>query len=152
MFGGNARRDMNGKPLFPTGVEEDRIVPIARIAPKGWAASQRNGRTCSENGTTRRMQKRRRIALRDRIKRYGGNAASAATCGRRPPTAGFVEAVVPLVQKSAAASLLSTPDKTLPIFGRVFALSGYRRCFLYNEKAVCQNLLLTYAENVIDYK
>ena len=25
-------------------------------------------------------------------------------------------------------------------------------CFLYNEIAVCQNLLLTYAENVIDYK
>ena len=25
-------------------------------------------------------------------------------------------------------------------------------CFLHNEIAVCQNLLLTYAENVIDYK
>lgn len=25
-------------------------------------------------------------------------------------------------------------------------------CFLYNEIAVCQNFLLTYAKNVIDYK
>ena len=47
----------------------------------------------------------------------------------------------------------STKHKTLPIFGRVFCFIRISASAAYhNGIAVCQNLLLTYAENVIDYK
>lgn len=50
------------------------------------------------------------------------------------------------------ASFLSTQGKTLPISEGFLLYPDIGICFLYNEIAVCQNLLLTYAENVIDYK
>ena len=103
MFGGNVRRGMNGKPLFPTGAGEDITVPIVRIAPKGWAASRKHGLTCLGNGIMGRTPKHRKIVLRGPTKKYGGNAASAALRGKHPPTTGFAEAAVPSAQKSGAA-------------------------------------------------
>ena len=83
MFGGNVRRGMNGKPLFPTGAGEDITVPIVRIAPKGWAASRKHGLTCLGNGIMGRTPKHRKIVLRGPTKKYGGNAAKGIATSRQ---------------------------------------------------------------------
>ena len=73
MFGGNVRRGMNGKPLFPTGAGEDITVPIVRIAPKGWAAVEMQRlRPCVASIPRQQVLRKRLSRLRKKAARLRG--------------------------------------------------------------------------------